>query len=163
MDYAVKPLVREDGEAVLDIFNHYVENSFAAYPESRLPYQAFEAFLAMCKGYPSGSVTDRSGKVVGFGMLRAFHPAPVFLQTAELTCFLHPDHTGKGIGRMLLYVLERGGREMGVRNLLAGISSRNPGSIRFHEKNGFSECGRVKNAGRKHGLDFDVVWMQKVL
>ena len=34
MKYDMVPISPEDRETVIDIFNHYIENSFAAYPES---------------------------------------------------------------------------------------------------------------------------------
>jgi phosphinothricin acetyltransferase len=163
MDYSISPMRHEDREAIIDIFNYYVENSFAAYPENKLPYQAFDIFLEMSKGYPTGSVRDANGEVVGFGMLRAHNPMPAFSHTAEATYFIHPDHTGKGLGMLLLAFLEKGGREKGLTTILASISSLNPGSIEFHRKNGFTECGRFRKVGRKKGHDFDTVWMQKML
>jgi len=51
----------------------------------------------------------------------------------------------------------------GITSILAGISSRNDGSIAFHRRLGFRECGRFKAIGRKWGEDFDVVWMQRTL
>ena len=147
----------------MDIFNHYVENSFAAYPETRLPYEAFDMFMQMSKGYPTGSIKDEKGNIVGFGMLRTHNPMPTFLQTAQVTYFIHPDHTGKGLGTRLLAFLEKGGRERGIRTILANISSLNPRSIAFHQKNGFKECGRFKKVGKKNGREFDTVWMQKML
>lgn len=38
MDFTTAPVSKEDGVAVIDIFNYYVENSFAAYPEDRSRY-----------------------------------------------------------------------------------------------------------------------------
>ena len=163
MEYSVSPISNEDRESIMDIFNYYVENSFAAYPESRLPYQAFDMFLRVSKGYPTGTIKDQTGKTIGFGMLRTHNSMPTFSQTAEVTYFIHPDHTGKGLGTMLLSFLERRGRERGVKNILANISSLNPGSIAFHQKNGFTECGRFRKVGKKNGRVFDTVWMQKML
>ncbi len=161
MAYKIIPLSSEDRESVMDIFNHYVENSFAAYPEKKFPYQFFDIFLQMSSGFPRGVIKDENDKTVGFGMLRSHNPMPTFSQTAEVTYFIHVDYTGKGLGKMLLGFLEQGAEEKGIKNILASISSLNPGSIRFHEKNGFVECGRFKQVGRKNGLDFDTVWMQK--
>ena len=163
MAYSIHPVSDEDSESVMDIFNYYVENSFAAYPENRLPYEAFAMLLQMSKGYPSASIKDQDGKVVGFGMLRVHNPIPAFSQTAEVTYFIHPDHTGKGLGKMLLDSFERCAVEKGITNILACISSLNPGSVRFHRRNGFSECGRFRKVGKKKGQDFDTVWMQKIL
>jgi len=60
MEYSISPISNEDREAIMDIFNYYVENSFAAYPENKLPYQAFDLFLQMSKGFPAGSIRGRS-------------------------------------------------------------------------------------------------------
>jgi len=163
MEYSITPISTEDRESIMDIFNYYVENSFAAYPENKLLYQAFDIFLQMSKGYPTGSIIDQNGKVVGFGMFRVHNPMPAFSHTVEVTYFIHPDHTGKGLGKMLLAYLEKAGSERGIKNILANISSLNPGSIKFHKNNGFIECGRFKNVGKKNGHEFDTVWMQKVL
>lgn len=163
MGFSIRPIAGEDRRDIIDIFNYYVENSFAAYPERKLPYEAFDLFLQVSRGYPTGTVTDEKGGIVGFGMLRVHNSAPVFSQTAEATYFIHHEYTGKGIGKLLLARLEKGGREMGLKNVLASISSLNPRSIAFHLENGFAECGRFKNAGKKNGRDFDTVWMQKIL
>jgi len=163
MDYSIKPISSEDREAVIDIFNHYVENSFAAYPEVKIPYQGFDMFMQVSKGYPTGTIADKDNLIVGFGLLRVHNPMPAFSHTAEATYFIHPDHTGKGLGKVLLNYLEREGKGRGIRNILANISSLNPRSIEFHKKNGFVECGCFRNAGRKNGRLFDIVWMQKTI
>ena len=96
MEYSIRPISNEDRESIMDIFNHYVENSFAPYPENKLPYQAFDMFRQMSNGFPTGSIKDQNGKIVGLGMLRAHNPMPTFSQTAETTYFIHPEHIGKG-------------------------------------------------------------------
>lgn len=163
MDYAITPISEQDREAIIDIFNHYVEHSFAAYPENKLPYQAFDMFLNMSEGYPTGTIRNGNGQVLGFGMLRPHNPMPTFYRTVEITCFIHPGHTGRGLGKILLDHLEKGAGEKGITTILANISSLNQGSIRFHQKNGFAECGRFRSVGEKRGREFDTVWMQKML
>jgi len=163
MEYVITPLSKDDRKSVIDIFNDYVENTFAAYPENKFPYQAFDMFLQMSHGLPTGAIKNESGSVVGFGMLRLHNPMPTFSQTVEVTYFIHPEHTGKGLGKMLLDFLEKGAIEKGITNILASISSLNSGSIRFHQKNGFLECGRFVQVGKKKGQVFDIVWMQKKL
>ncbi len=163
MEYSINPIVTEDRKPIIDIFNYYVENSFAAFPESKLPYEAFDMFLKMSEGLPTGTIKDRNGRLLGFGMLRTFNPMPAFSHTAEITYFLDKDHTGKGLGKTLLEFLEREGRENGITTILADISSLNTGSIDFHNNNGFVECGRFKNVGKKKGQLFDTVWMQKMI
>ena len=65
-----------DREAVIDLFNYYIENSFAAYPEETVPYGFFDRFLKLTAGYPTVTVRDEenSGRFVGFAFLRPIHP-----------------------------------------------------------------------------------------
>ena len=128
-----------------------------------MPYQAFDMLLQMAHGLPTATIKDEGGNTLGFAMLRPHNPMPTFSRTAEVTAFMHPDHTGKGLGKQLLDSLEQGAAEQGIATLLASISSLNPGSIAFHKKNGFVECGRFSNVGKKKGQLFDTVWMQKAL
>jgi phosphinothricin acetyltransferase len=88
---------------------------------------------------------------------------PAFSRAAEITIFIRPECQGMGIGRSLALRLIDEAKEMGITSILASISSRNDGSIAFHRRLGFRECGRFKAIGRKWGEDFDAVWMQKML
>lgn len=162
-DITIAPVTAKDDQQVMDLFNHYVEHSFAAYPENRLPCEAFGQFLDMGRGYPFVTAKEQSGKLLGFALLRPYHPMPTFAHTAEISCFIGPEHTGKGIGSRLLKHLEEEARGKGIKIILAGISSLNPGSIAFHRRHGFRECGRFHRICRKKERYFDVVWMEKEL
>ena len=161
MSFRFEPLAEDHRTAVVDIFNHFATGTFAAYFDQPLPYTFFDHVLEMTKGYPALAVRDETGKVVGFGALHRWHPAAPFDRTAEISYFLSPDATGQGVGAALLARFEERARAMGVDTILASISSRNEGSIRFHLRHGFRQVGRFENVGRKFGKDFDVVWMEK--
>lgn len=164
LELLFEPLSTEHTRPVMDVFNHYAENSFAAYPESKLPDEFFSRFLEMAKGYPAYAIKGADdGEFLGFCLLRAFNQFPTFRHTAEVSYFLAPEAIGQGIGQSALAKLENDGKTMGIRVLLANISSLNEISIEFHRRNGFVECGRLRNVGRKMGMDFDVVWMEKEL
>ncbi|HOD14996.1 MAG TPA: N-acetyltransferase family protein [Spirochaetota bacterium] len=161
MDIRYESLAEGHRRPVIDIFNHYIENGYAAFPEHRVPYEFFDMFLSMTRGYPAAAILSGANEVIGFGFLRAHNPLPAFKKTAELTCFLRHDMIRNGIGGRTLDYLESGARERSITILLAGISSLNGPSIAFHEKNGFTRCGAFAGIGTKFGTDFDVVWMQK--
>jgi len=162
MKIHLEPFSAEVGESVIDIFNDYVENSFAAYPEERVSYEFFDMFLKMSAGYPTVVAKDEN-EVVGFGMLRPHSPIPTFSHTTEISYFVKPGYTNRGIGSLMLEHLIGGAKEKGLSSILANISSLNQVSINFHRKHGFVECGRFRGVGRKHGRVFDIVWMQKKL
>ena len=159
MTYTLAEMLDAHGPAIMRIFNHYVTTDFAAYFEAAFPDAFFASLKAKASGYPSVVALEDKGEVVGFGFLHAYHPAPTFRRTAELTYFLAPEHTRKGIGGMILDALVQQARQQGVDRLLASISSLNPDSLAFHAKKGFEEVGRLKDIGRKFDCDFDVVYM----
>jgi len=164
MGYRLEPMAEPHRRQVVDLYNHYVETSFAAYLEASAPYELFDRFLARARGYPAlVARSEETGDIVGFAFLHPYHPATSFKRAAEVTYFLHPAHTRQGLGTLLLRGLEQAARPLGVDCLLANVSSRNEASLEFHRKRGFVECGRFREIGRKHGEGFDVVWFQKRL
>lgn len=159
MAFDLTELAPEHHAEVMGIFNHYVMHSLAAYPEQPLPVEAIRKMAF--PGYPILVALTPEKRVAGFGMLRPWHPMPTFRQTAEISYFIAPEHTGRGLGKMFFERLRERAEGMGITQLLASISSANDASLAFHRKQGFVECGRFREVGLKHGQRFDVVWMQK--
>ena len=162
-NYSIRTVTDDDKDAVLSIFNYYIENSFAAYRENKVDSDFFQQFKKMASGYPFYVVEIPGDRIIGFAFLHGYSTEPCFNRAAEITYFILPSYTGKGIGRDLLDMLISDSRKIGIETLLAHISSKNQRSIDFHKQNGFEECGRFVNIGKKFGEDFDVVWMQKFL
>ena len=54
-------------------------------------------------------------------------------------------------------------RRDGKHVMVAGIDAGNVGSIRFHERLGFVEVGRLREIGEKFGRRLDLVLMQLML
>ena len=161
--YVLAEMTEEHGPAIMRIFNHYIETDFSAYFDQAFPDTFFARLRETANGYPAVIAMDGVGAVAGFGFLHAYHPAPAFRRTAELTYFLAPEHTRKGIGGTMLADLTGKARRQGIDRLLASISSLNQGSLSFHGKNGFVEVGRLRTIGVKFGREFDVVYMQKAI
>jgi len=163
MEYSFEKMVDAHREAVVDVYNYFIENSYAAYPDEAFGYEIFDYFQRISDGYPAVIVRDDSGKIVGFAFMSSFHPVDTFRKTAAISYFILPEHTRKGVGRMILDRFEEEARWIGVEIILAHVSSLNKDSLMFHEANGFEECGRLRDVGTKFGRDFDVVWFQKRL
>ncbi len=161
MKFIFENLERRHSDAVMEIFNYYVENSFAAYPEKRVPVQFFDLLIEKLGNYPAYAIVNPDEGVVGFCSLKPYLPFSTFRETAEISYFIHPSEVGKGAGKQALELLVAKGSEMGVKQILANVSSLNEESLAFHSKNGFKECGRFKNIITKNGICFDIVWMQK--
>ncbi len=162
-DVTIRKVLDGDRDDIVSIFNYYVENGFAAYPDKPMDAGLFDFLKSIIYGEAFFVLETAERKVIGFGFLKKYHPYPAFNRTAEAGYFILPEHTGWGLGARLLKVLEKEARKMGIDNLLANISSLNPQSLAFHERQGFRECGRFGKILTKFGQDIDIVWMQKFI
>ena len=161
MEYTIRSVSETDWSQITSIFNHFVEHSFAAYPEEPVEIDFFRKKHRDAPTYPF-VIAAADDQVVGFAYLVPFNPVSTMRRSALLTYFIHPDHTGKRLGQRFLQLLLDDGKKLGISNFLAHISSCNEGSIRFHEREGFTECGRFLEIGVKGGRTFDMVWMQRI-
>mgnify|MGYP000684077817 CR=1 FL=1 len=148
-------------DGIASIFNYYIRTSTAAFRIQEIGSNHFYDDWKANPTYPFYEITDED-KVIGFGSMNAFRAAKSMNSAAVFTYFLSPENTGKGIGQKLLDRLIKDGLTMGKTNFLVSISSENEGSLNFHKKNGFTECGRFHSVGKKFGRQFDMVWMQRI-
>jgi L-amino acid N-acyltransferase YncA len=163
----IREATPQDTQEMLEIFNYYIDNSFAAYLETHVGPEFIQA--SHDKGEPNKSehspfyVMEEDNRVIGIGALRPYLPFPNFQHTGVVSYFILPEHTRKGLGAKLLDVLCQDAKKKNIKSLLANVSSKNQASLNFHLKHGFVECGRFKAVGMKFGKYFDIVWFQKFL
>lgn len=163
MKNTIRQATEPDRPAILKIFNYYIENTFMAYPEKPVDESIFEHLHKVHFPGQLYVIETDKGTISGFGMLKRIGPDAVFDQSAEVAYFILPEYIHMGIGTEMLHYMTERAKTMGVKTLLASISSLNPISIRFHEKNGFRHAGRFEKVGKKKENYFDMVWMQKDL
>jgi len=156
----VRQIVDSDRESIIAIFKHYAATSYAAYPEIPVNDRFFDFFR---EGTLAFYVLEHKTQVVGFGLIKPVLPFPAFMKTGMLTYFLLPEFTGQGFGKTLLEQLTTDATKMGMTSLVVNMASKNIPSIRFHMHHGFTEVGRLHNAGSKFGEPFDMIWMQKMV
>jgi L-amino acid N-acyltransferase YncA len=154
----IRDFVENDIEPVLGIFNYFAGHSFAVYSEYPITIAHFKKMLDQVR---TALVIQEEEKIIGFGYISNFKPFPNFNSTGLLTYFILPEYTGQGIGTTLFTELLSKGKQIGITNYLAHISSKNKQSIQFHKKLGFEEVGLFKNVATKFNEPFDMVWVQK--
>ncbi|WP_350445905.1 GNAT family N-acetyltransferase [Anaeromonas frigoriresistens] len=135
----------------------------SAYREKTVGYEHFLKFIDTTDIYCGFAIKNNENKILGFCLLEVYSSLSTFSEVAEIMYYIDKDYTGKGIGTIALKKLEDEARKRKIRKLLADISSDNISSIKFHEKNGFIEYGRLKNIANKFHRYFSVVLMGKEL
>ena len=157
-DNLIRPAMEKDRDDVLEIFNFYAEQGFAAYPDSPVP-PAFYSILA--EEALAFLVLEENGEVIGFSVLRPFLPFKAFSRTGTVSTFISGPSRSHGYGSMIYKEIEKEAGRRGIVHLIVNISSLNPESLSFHKTRGFAECGRFHEVGSKWGQDFDMIWMEK--
>jgi phosphinothricin acetyltransferase len=107
--------------------------------------------------------TGDPGEVVGWAAYHEFRPTdrwPGYRFTVENTVHVREGHGGAGIGRSLMLELIERARAAGRHRLIAAVTAENEASVRFHERLGFVEVGRLGQVGSKLGRWLDVVFLQ---
>lgn len=110
-----------------------------------------------------GEIGARSERILGFALVSPFRERPAYATTVENSVYVHRSARGRGVGEKLLRELIMTAQESGFHSIVARIVSDNGGSIRLHEKCGFTLVGTEIEVGRKHGRWLDVVEYQYVV
>jgi phosphinothricin acetyltransferase len=149
---------------VLAIFNEIIAQSTAVFIDQPLSLDELRSWYRAKrdKGLPVLIATDAVG-IAGFAALAPFRDRPCYRHSQELSVHVRADARGRGIGSQLLVAIEVAARAASTHVLVASIDAANAGSIRLHERAGFTQVGHMPQVGRKFGRWLDLVLMQKVL
>jgi len=161
-DTVFRPAAAGDLDAIAAIFGHYVTTSvvtFETTPPTAEYWRRTRDDVDQ-RGLPF-LVCEYADQVVGYAYAAPWRAKPAYRHTAESTIYLAPDHTGRGLGRLLLGVLLQHCARAGVEQVIAVVAdSGNMASAALHLACGFSEAGRLRNVGRKHGRLIDTLLFQ---
>jgi len=157
-------MVEQDLVQVREIYNHYVLHSTAVYYTHPISMEELKSFLPLNHPkYHSYMIQTQDDETLGFCYYTPFKPKDAFHISVELTIYLKPDITGKGIGYHVLLLLEPLICSMGFSNIVALISGDNARSIRLFEKSGYERCACIRQVAEKFGKKLDLMMYQKFL
>ena len=152
-----------DIPAILDIYGPYVLNTAVSFEYSVPTLEEFtERFRTVTAQFP-WLVWEEDGKVLGYAYGSLPFGRAAYRWCAASSIYLSPQAQGKGIGSRLYAALEAILTEQGYRKTYAIITSDNPASLRFHEKNGFRFLAEFPDCGIKFHKLYSVVWLEKPL
>jgi L-amino acid N-acyltransferase YncA len=160
----VRPVERRDADELLLIHNHYVEHTLVTF--DLVPRNLAEELAWIDEhtgGHPAIVAVNDDGVIVGYASLSTFRSRPAYSTTVEDSVYVHPEHIGHGVGRILLDELLTRAAAHGFHAVIARITGHNEASVRLHAACGFEHVGVEREVGRKHRNWLDVVEMQRLV
>lgn len=151
--------------AILAILNEAIVNSTALY--DYVP-RAPESMAGWFRGkedrnFPVIGAESDDGELLGFASYGPFRAWPAYKYTVENAIYIHKDHRGKGLGRLLLRELIARARAQDLHVIVAGIDMENAASIAMHQSLGFAHAGTIRHAGFKFGRWLDLGFYELLL
>ena len=174
---SIRLATNADAEAIRAIYNHEVLRTFATFdlvPRSLQDQQdwiaarsgAFAAIVVVDAGdspHAEQATPATPAIVVGFGSLSPYKDRAAYRTSVEDSVYVHLDHQGRGIGKLIVTELLRIARTSGFHAVFARISAPGEASRRLHASCGFELVGIEREVGRKFNRWLDVVIMQALL
>jgi phosphinothricin acetyltransferase len=164
MEIKIRSYQIEDTQAILEIINYNILNSTALYDYEPRTLENQTAIFddKLNKGFPIIVATENE-TVVGFGYYSEFRFREAYKFTVEHSLYAHPNHIGKGIGKLILENLIHLAKAQKLHTMIGVIDAENQSSIEFHKKFGFEIAGTIKDSGFKFDRWLHSVFMQKML
>jgi len=160
----IRKASEQDLQAILDIYNDAILNTTAVYNYTAHTLEMRKEWydLKQKEGFPV-LVAEQNGIVIGFSTYGHFRAWAAYKYSVEVSVYIHPDHRGKGIAKLLYPPLFELAKEQQLHTLIAGIDASNAASIRLHEQFGFKTVGLFKEVGYKFDQWLDLQFMQLIL
>lgn len=153
----IRNLLASDWEAVKLIYEKGIATGNATFQTSAPSWDEWDSsHLDNCR-----IVTEADGMVTGWAALTPVSSRCVYAGVAEVSVYVDPAFSGKGIGLALLDRLVNLSEAEGIWTLQAGIFPENIASLRIHEKAGFRILGTREKISKQDGIWRDTVLLER--
>jgi phosphinothricin acetyltransferase len=163
-ELVIRDATEADAEAVQAIYAHHVLHGTATYDIEPPSVGAIRDKIQHIRGagWPF-IIAKLQGEISGYAYATQFRDRAAYRFTAEDSIYVHPELTGRGVGKALLNALIQRSAGSGFKTIVAVIGGAEPASIAVHSSCGFEEVGRLKAVGFKKERWLDSVYMQRTL
>jgi L-amino acid N-acyltransferase YncA len=153
-----------DAGQIAAIYNYYVLHSAISFEEKAVDAQEIATRMlgAQASGLP-WIVAERQQATLGYTYATQWRARSAYRGSVEVTVYIAPEHTGKGIGALLYTALLEQLRQSGLHTAIAVIALPNPASVRLHEHFRFEKVAHLRQIGYKLGQWVDVGYWQLLL
>ncbi|MBN1411552.1 MAG: N-acetyltransferase [Spirochaetales bacterium] len=154
-------LKTSDIDEVLELYNYYIENTTYTFHVRPLTHEEMRGIVLFDDGrYKTFLIYDED-QFCGYCILSRYSHREAYDITAEITIYLKPEYTKRGVGGQAIKFLEDYANKKGINVLLAVVSEENKASMRLFRKNGYKKCAHFKKVGKKFNRLLDVIIFQK--
>jgi L-amino acid N-acyltransferase YncA len=108
-------------------------------------------------------VATLGGEVVGYAYVVLFRKRPAYRYSVKHSIYIHHEHTGRGIGRILMQELIDACAAAGFRQIIGYIDADNAASLGLHATFGFSRVALLPGVAYRYGRWSDSVMVQRSL
>lgn len=162
--FEIRDATADDCGDMLTIYNEIVSSSTAIFSDTpRSPEQQEYWFEDRVANDLPVLVACEDGHIVGFASYGPFRAWPGYRNTVENSVYLAVDARKRGYGSALLAALIERATRAQLHTMIAGIDGENLGSMRLHEKHGFTRVAHLKQVGRKFDRWLDLTFYQRML
>lgn len=153
-----------DADAVAAIYDHYVAHTIVTFEEEPVPPSEMALRIQHIAAIPlPWLIAERQGEVVGYAYARPWRERRAYRFSTEITVYVAPASTGRGIGSKLYERLFPLIRERGIHAVVGVIALPNDASVALHEKFGLSKVAHLKEVGFKFDRWIDVGYWERIL
>jgi L-amino acid N-acyltransferase YncA len=151
-----------DSEAICALYNPYLETTITFEEAAISPAEMENRIRETLPSLP-WLLWEQDGSVCGYAHASKWKGRCAYRHSAEVTVYLDPAFTGRGIGSKLYQALLPDLRERGFHTAIGGIALPNLASIALHQRLGFRRVAHFEQVGWKFGHWIDVVYWQLLL
>lgn len=159
----IRPVNIDDAEALLGIYNYYVEHSAVTFDLEPISIEAFKSKIALITANYPFIVFEDQDEILGYAYGSQFRPRPAYRFTVESTVYVKHNVHGRQIGSKLYKVLLELLKEGGFHVVIGVLTLPNTASEKLHERFGFRLVGHFKELGLKFDSWHDIGLYQLML
>lgn len=156
----IRSVTIEDSKQLIDIYNHYIENSTATFEEE--PIDVIEMKKRIEEIIPKlpWIVYQKKGDILGYAYASPWKSRSAYRYSFEISIYIKFNSQRKGIGTKLYTELIKHLKILGAHSIIGGITLPNDSSIKLHEKFGFKKVAEFEEIGFKFGKWLNVGYWQ---
>ena len=153
----------KDGEAILNIYKYYIENTAITFETEVPSVEAFGQRIENTLSRFPWLVCEVDDVVAGYAYASKHRERAAYQWSADLSIYVDEKYHRRHIAKALYQVLEETLRLQGYYTVFAGVTSPNPKSEAFHAAYGFDTVGVFENVGYKLEQWWGVKWFKYTL